>query len=159
MSAADNRECEGRVALVTGASRGIGAAIAESLAEAGAKVAVTARTLEPVERYEGSLSETVDRIRSAGGEVVPIQADISKPDERRRMVDEAVAAFGPIDIKDWCHYAWSRGLEVHDLSVPRRFLMGQTYRPFCFYVGDEDPTSTGTDWISCRARRSCPAVS
>jgi NAD(P)-dependent dehydrogenase (short-subunit alcohol dehydrogenase family) len=98
MSAADNRECEGRVALVTGASRGIGAAIAESLAEAGAKVAVTARTLEPVERYEGSLSETVDRIRSAGGEVVPIQADISKPDERRRMVDEAVAAFGPIDI-------------------------------------------------------------
>jgi len=98
MSAADNRECEGRVALVTGASRGIGAAIAERLAEAGGKVAVTARTLEPVDRYEGSLSETVDRIRSAGGEVVPIQADISKPDERRRMVDETVAAFGPIDI-------------------------------------------------------------
>ena len=98
MSSADNRECEGRVALVTGASRGIGAAIAERLAGAGAKVAVTARTLEPVERYEGSLSETVERIRGAGGTVVPVQADISKPDERRRMVDETVDALGPIDI-------------------------------------------------------------
>lgn len=98
MSFANNQECEGKVALVTGASRGIGAAIAERLAEAGAQVAVSARTLEPVEKYDGSLSETVDRIRAAGGTVVAVQADLAKQDDRRRMVAETVDQLGPIDI-------------------------------------------------------------
>jgi citronellol/citronellal dehydrogenase len=98
MSFANNQECEGRVAIVTGASRGIGAAIAERLAEAGARVAVSARTLDPVEKYEGSLSETRDRIVAAGGEAIAIQADLAVSDDRRRLVDETVAHFGPVDI-------------------------------------------------------------
>ncbi len=57
------------------------------------------------------------------------------------------ADFDPIDMRNWCHYAWNRGLDVQDLSVSRQFLSGRTYRPFYFYVGDEDLTSTGTDWI------------
>ena len=98
MSQANNLECEGRVALVTGASRGIGAAIAVRLAEAGAQVAVAARTLEPDPKYVGSLSETVERIRSNGGTVIPVQADISKSSDRQRMVAETAEALGPIDI-------------------------------------------------------------
>jgi citronellol/citronellal dehydrogenase len=92
------RACEDRVALVTGASRGLGAAIAERLAEEGALVAVSARTLEPDPRYQGSLNETVDRIRSAGGRAIAVQCDLSHGDDRRRMIAETEAALGPIDI-------------------------------------------------------------
>ena len=61
------RACEGRVAIVTGASRGIGEAIARRLAKEGARVAISARTLEPDPRYAGSLVETAEAIRAAGG--------------------------------------------------------------------------------------------
>lgn len=98
MSFADNRECDGRVAIVTGASRGIGAAIAERLAAAGAKVACSARTIEPVDKYEGSLRETVDRITASGGTAVAIQCDLAKPDDRAALVERTVAELGPVDI-------------------------------------------------------------
>jgi NAD(P)-dependent dehydrogenase (short-subunit alcohol dehydrogenase family) len=98
MTAAPFREAEGRVALVTGASRGLGAVIAERLAEAGAKVAVSARTMDPDPKYEGSLSETVGRIRAAGGIAHPVQSDISSATDRAAMIAEVVGELGPIDI-------------------------------------------------------------
>jgi NAD(P)-dependent dehydrogenase (short-subunit alcohol dehydrogenase family) len=90
--------CEGKVAIVTGASRGIGEAIARRLAKEGARVAISARTLQPDPRFAGSLVETAEAIRAAGGEAVPIQCDISKADDRRRLVTETEARLGPVEI-------------------------------------------------------------
>jgi len=90
---------DGRVALVTGASRGIGEAIAVTLAAEGARVVCAARTLrEGDARLPGSLETTVATIRSAGGEAVAITADISGEAECLRLVAEAQTAYGPVDI-------------------------------------------------------------
>jgi 3-oxoacyl-[acyl-carrier protein] reductase len=82
----------GRVALVTGASRGIGAAIALAFAEAGAAVAVNYR--ERADEAEA----VVAKIRDIGGHAVAIPADVSQAAAVARMVDHAVSALGPVDI-------------------------------------------------------------
>ena len=88
-----------KVAIVTGASRGIGEAIARGLAAEGARVACVARTLnEGDKRVAGSLQTTVDAIRAVGGEAVPLVADLRDLDACPRVVDAARAALGPIDI-------------------------------------------------------------
>lgn len=90
---------EGRVALVTGASRGIGAAVARRLAHEGAAVVVSARTVQPgSSRFAGSLDETVASIREAGGAVLAVAADLSEQAERTRLVDETIKEMGRIDV-------------------------------------------------------------
>jgi citronellol/citronellal dehydrogenase len=89
----------GRRALVTGASRGIGAGIAERLAAEGADVVITARTLERGERLAGSLAETRARLQRHGTKVGVVVADLTDEAARQRIVPEAVDALGgPIDI-------------------------------------------------------------
>lgn len=89
---------EGKVALVTGASRGIGAAIAERFAAEGAAVAVTARSLDRHPRLPGSLRQTVETIERRGGVAVAIPADLSDPESRARIVEEARSQLGEVEI-------------------------------------------------------------
>jgi NAD(P)-dependent dehydrogenase (short-subunit alcohol dehydrogenase family) len=101
-------ECDGRVALVTGASRGIGAAIAGRLAEEGAAVAVTARTLEAHPTLfgtlddrptlPGTLNDVVASLKAHGSKAVAIRADLTDDDARARIVPAVEATLGPVDI-------------------------------------------------------------
>src|SRR6202012_2598788 len=90
--------CAGKVALVTGASRGLGKAIARRLAGEGATVGLTARTLEPDPKYSGSLRQTLDEITAPGGKAHAIQADLSKSEDRERLFGELVETCGAPDI-------------------------------------------------------------
>ena len=81
----------GQVALVTGGGRGLGRAFAIALAKAGAHVAVTARTAEP-------LAETVEMVERAGGRALAIPGDVSAPDAVAHVVRTAESQFGMVDI-------------------------------------------------------------
>src|SRR5580704_2074144 len=87
-----SRNLKGQVAVVTGASKGIGAAIAEQLAAAGAAVVVNY-----VSSRAGA-EAVVNRIRKTGGKAVAVQADVSKLEDVRRLFAETKKAFGKLDI-------------------------------------------------------------
>jgi NADP-dependent 3-hydroxy acid dehydrogenase YdfG len=85
------KNLEGKVALVTGASSGIGAATALSLAGAGARVALAARRT-------GRLQELVEKVRHAGGEATAIQADVAQQASAEQMIGATLERFGKLEI-------------------------------------------------------------
>jgi citronellol/citronellal dehydrogenase len=90
---------DGKVAIVTGASRGLGAAIAKRFGAEGAAVAVAARTTEPSQsRLPGTIADTVASITDGGGTAVAIRTDLARPEDRQRLVAETIRQLGTPDI-------------------------------------------------------------
>jgi 2-dehydro-3-deoxy-D-gluconate 5-dehydrogenase len=120
----DQFKLHDRVALVTGASAGLGAAIALALAEAGAQVACHGNTRSP--------ESTCDRIRSAGGVAHAISGDLANPETPKNLIDQTLEHFGRIDILinnagtirrapavDYSDEDWATVIEVNLSSVFR----------------------------------------
>jgi NAD(P)-dependent dehydrogenase (short-subunit alcohol dehydrogenase family) len=88
----------GKVAIVTGASRGVGRLAALNFARRGAKVVLAARTVDPDPALPGTLGETIAEIEALGGEAIAVQTDLAKQEDLRKLVDASVERFGGVDI-------------------------------------------------------------
>src|SRR3954470_14827994 len=91
MALLDLFRLDGKVAIVTGASSGLGVAFAEGFAEAGADVAVCARRVDRLE-------DTEARVTRAGRRCVVVEADVAKPEDCARVVERTVAELGRVDV-------------------------------------------------------------
>ncbi len=89
---------EGKTLLITGASRGIGLAIAKRAAADGANIVLIAKTTEPNPKLPGTLSSAAAEVEAAGGQALPVQTDIRDDSAVAAAVAAAVARFGGIDI-------------------------------------------------------------
>jgi NAD(P)-dependent dehydrogenase (short-subunit alcohol dehydrogenase family) len=100
MRVTESQPLRGKVALVTGASRGLGAAVAVRLAEAGAAVAVTARTVDETTptRSPGTLADTVTEIEEIGGRAVAMPADLTRSADRAALVESVLGRWSRVDI-------------------------------------------------------------
>jgi NAD(P)-dependent dehydrogenase (short-subunit alcohol dehydrogenase family) len=87
----DRFRLDGKVAIVTGASSGLGVAFATGLAEAGADVAICARRVERLE-------ETKGKVEAIGRRCIAVPADVANPDDCTRVVEETVAQLGKVDV-------------------------------------------------------------
>ena len=98
MPAQDAPRLTGKIALVTGGSRGIGRSIAQRFASAGATVVVTARSLDTTKAEPGTLRETVELIEQAGGKAFALAADLERESDREALVARVAALAGGLDI-------------------------------------------------------------
>ncbi len=118
---------DGKVVLVTGASRGIGAEISARFAAEGGRIVCAARTVREGDHpLEGSLEKTVADIREAGGEATPVAVNLARPEDCERLIQESRDIYGPVDVlvnnaaltyfipvKDFATNRWIRSWEVN----------------------------------------------
>jgi citronellol/citronellal dehydrogenase len=91
-------DLKGKTIFISGASRGIGLAIAIRAAKDGANVAIAAKTTQPHPKLEGTIYTAAEEIRKAGGQCLPIVCDIRDEKSVQDAVDLTVKTFGGIDI-------------------------------------------------------------
>ena len=137
---------EGKVAIVTGASRGIGREIALLFGKEGAQVVVAARTTEEgAHQLAGSIAGTAQEIRDAGGEAIAVRCDVSRLEDIEQLVETTHREFGPVDVlvndaaltyfipvNDFPLRRWQKMIEV-DLTGP--FLLVQAVLPDMIAAG------------------------
>jgi short-subunit dehydrogenase len=117
------RYVRGRVALVTGASRGIGRRVAERLARLGARLALTARSAEELAKLAGDL-------RANGTDVEAFPADLTSPADRERLVNATVTRFGGLDVLLNCAGVCSFGeFSTSSEAIVRRVLEVNFFAP------------------------------
>lgn len=155
---ASSGACAGRVALVTGASRGIGRAIALRLAHEGADVAICSRPAPAFEQL-GTLEQARDEIAAAGRRVLAIPFDLGDPaQERTKLVDAVESELGPVDIlvnnaaagtfrafMDWTDAAMAKVLELNfwaPWQLVRRVLPGMRERGRGWILNISSQTAT-----------------
>ena len=111
------------VAIVNGASRGIGAGIAKAYGQEGAKVVVAARTQEPHERLPGTIHSVAEEINEAGGEAIAIKCDTTQEEEIQSLIDQTLKKYGKIDIVVNNAAVMITGRPVVD-TLTRHYLLG-----------------------------------
>ncbi len=89
---------KGRTLFITGASRGIGLAIALRAARDGANIAIAAKTDKPHPKLPGTIFTAAEEIRKAGGEALPLAVDVRDEAQVQDAIEQTVAAFGGLDI-------------------------------------------------------------
>jgi citronellol/citronellal dehydrogenase len=89
---------EGRVAIITGSSRGIGRALALRFAREGADVVITGKSEEPTERLPGSIHTVAQEVEAMGRRALPVRVDVRSEEDVRNMVEKTIETFGRLDI-------------------------------------------------------------
>lgn len=110
---------QNRTAFITGASRGIGKAIALKLAKEGANVVIAAKSVEENPKLGGTIYSAAKEVEAAGGKALPIQLDIRNEDQIQHAVDETIKQFGSIDIL--INNASAISLTAAEQTEPKRF--------------------------------------
>src|SRR4026208_837007 len=108
-----------KTAFITGASRGIGKAIALQLAKNGANIVIAAKSVEENPKLGGTIFSAAKEIENAGGKALPVQCDIRFEDQIQAAIDKAVGQFGGIDFV--INNASAISLSPTEQTEPKRF--------------------------------------
>ena len=160
-------QMDGMVAIVTGASRGLGRAIAKEYASEGASVVICSRSQSPT-GLSGTLEETAEDIRNAGGNVLAIDCDVTDEPQVNEMVRQVIERFGKIDVLFNNAGAMVLGESILEIDAARweQVMRSQRERPLSLQPGrgpDNDGAAEGqhhqprfSDGHGPKAGRRCP---
>src|SRR5258706_6123758 len=135
-----NEKLQGKTAIITGSSRGIGLAIAKRLSADGVNIVIAAKTIEPHPRLPGTIYTAVEEIKSMGGQAHAVVLDVREEEQILNAVKEAVSHFGGIDILvNNASAIFLAGVEhtpakkydlMQQINVRGTYLMSQACLPF-----------------------------